>query len=102
MESHALARSAIQVVNMKTILPIVLVIVMVILSGCGEVCDAPVYVNDHARGETEASLVRTYTRFSRNYTSGVLLTVEHDGHLWVVYHGFAFQHSPDCPCLKGK
>lgn len=68
------------------------------LVGCGEVCDAPVYPNDTARGETEAARVKSSTRFSRNYLSGNLLTVEHDGHLWVIYYGVDFRHSPDCPC----
>ncbi len=55
---------------------------LALLVGCGEVCDAPVYPNDTARGESEAAKVKSVTRFSRNYLSGNLLTVEHDGHLW--------------------
>lgn len=79
---------------------VIAVLVGAVVSGCGEVCDAPVYVNDEARGETEATFVKAYTRFSRNYTSGTMLTVEHDGHLWTIYSGYSFLHSPDCPCLK--
>jgi hypothetical protein len=81
---------------------VIAVLVCAIVSGCGEVCDAPTYVNDAARGETEATFVKVYTRFSRNYTSGTMLTVEHDGHLWIIYSGYSFLHSPDCPCLKNK
>ena len=90
---------------MKKIKKQILVLIAVLgflgfLVGCGEVCDAPTYVDDAARGETEATFVKAYTRFSRNYVSGVMLTVEHNGHLWIVYSGYSFLHSPDCPCLK--
>lgn len=82
------------------LLIVVWCILLGFLVGCGEVCDAPTYPDDVARGETEAARVKVFTRFSRNYASGIMLTVEHDGHLWVVYYGQTFQHSPSCPCLK--
>lgn len=84
------------------IIAVISVLIGAVVSGCGEVCDAPTYVNDAARGETEATFVKAYTRFSRNYISGVMITVEHDGHLWVIYSGYSFQHSPDCHCIKNK
>jgi len=82
---------------------LVAVLIGAVGSGCGEVVETH-YDSMKERGRIQASYVGEVTDFSKNYTGGTFLTVKHDGHLWVVLRygpsGVAFQHHPDCPCLK--
>lgn len=84
---------------------LVVFIALVLISGCcnksdsdkEKTVDYPVALNNvkSATGYDSTS--------SGVYSYGSLVTVEHDGHLFIVegrYQKGAILHHPDCPCLK--